>query len=138
MCCNMYMIPSSAFSILSSRAASAFAPLGFGVEGSTNLIVANCPSSSGRSNTLREEVAMTVRKRRSDRSGRSALPSPGRPSVARREDHRQFWAAIAAGRSSEDAAVGSEQRPEQHGGCFRRGQDGLGLDPPLELLVQAL
>src|SRR3954454_25306567 len=28
------------------------------------------PGSSGRRNTLREEVAMTVRKRRSDRSGR--------------------------------------------------------------------
>src|SRR4051795_3440122 len=41
--------------------------------------------SSGRRNTLGEEVAMTVRKRRSDRSGRGALPSPGRPSVARRE-----------------------------------------------------
>src|SRR5215213_354854 len=50
---------------------------------------------------------MGIRKRRSDRSGRGALPSPGRPSVARREDHRQFWAAIAAGRSSEDAAVGA-------------------------------
>ena len=48
---------------------------------------------------------MAVRKRRSDRSGRGALPSPGRPCVARREDRRQFWAAIAAGRSREDAAV---------------------------------
>src|SRR3954469_12017222 len=68
---------------------------------------ANSPGSSGRRNTLRVEVAMTVRKRRSDRSGRGALPSPGRPSVARREDHRQFWAAIAAGRSGEGAAVGA-------------------------------
>jgi IS30 family transposase len=49
---------------------------------------------------------MTRRKRRSDRSGRGALHSPGRPSVAWREDRRRFWAAIAAGRSSEDAAVG--------------------------------
>ena len=48
---------------------------------------------------------MTRRQRRSDRSGRGALYSPGRPSVARREDHRQFWAAIAAGRSSEQAAI---------------------------------
>src|SRR5688572_27325090 len=46
----------------------------------------DCPGSSGRRDTLREEVAMTVRKRRSDRSGRGALPSPGRPFVARRED----------------------------------------------------
>jgi len=49
---------------------------------------------------------MGVRRRRLDRSGRGALPSPGRPSVARREDHRRFWTAIAAGRSSEEAAVG--------------------------------
>ena len=33
---------------------------------------------------------------------------------------------------------GSEQRPEQHGGGFGVGQHGLGLDPALELLVQAL
>src|SRR3954469_8563297 len=37
--------------------------------------VASIPGSSGRRNTLREEVAMTVRKRRSDRSGRGALPT---------------------------------------------------------------
>src|SRR5829696_10463540 len=30
-----------------------------------------------------------------------------------------------------------EQRPEQHRGAFCRGQDGLGFDPALELLVQA-
>ena len=34
------------------------------------------------------------------------MRSPGRPSAARREDRRQFWVLIAAGRSSEDAAVG--------------------------------
>ena len=62
--------------------------------------------SSGCRNTSMEAVAMGVRRRRSDRSGRGALPSPGRPSVARREDHRRFWTAIAAGRSSEEAAVG--------------------------------
>src|SRR3954447_301563 len=81
---------------------------------------AYCPGSSGRRNTLREEVAMTVRKRRSDRSGRGALPSPGRPSVARREDHRQFWAAIAAGYSSEDAAVGAGVSPAVGARWFRR------------------
>jgi IS30 family transposase len=46
------------------------------------------------------------RRRRSDRCRRGALRSPGRPSVARREDRRQFWVLIAAGRSSEDAAAG--------------------------------
>jgi hypothetical protein len=33
--------------------------------------------------------------------------SPDRPSVGRREERRRFWAAIAAGRSSEDAADGA-------------------------------
>src|SRR4051794_40189528 len=79
-----------------------------------------CPSSSGRRNTLREEVAMAVRKRRSDRSGRGVLPSPGRPFVARREDQRQFWAAIATGCSSEDAAVGAGVSPAVGTRWFRR------------------
>src|SRR3954451_3975102 len=48
---------------------------------------------------------MTIRKRLSDRSGRAPLPSPGRPSAAGRDERRRFWAAIAAGRASEDAAV---------------------------------
>ncbi len=48
---------------------------------------------------------MAVRRRRSDRSGRGALHSPGRPSVARREERGQFWVAIAAGQSNEEAAV---------------------------------
>ena len=52
--------------------------------------------SSGRRNTL-TGVAMNIRKRRSDRSGRVRLFSPGRPPVAGREARRRFWAAIAAG-----------------------------------------
>ena len=36
---------------------------------------------------------------------RAWLRSPGRPGVAELEDRRLFWRAIAAGRSSEDAAV---------------------------------
>src|SRR6516225_5678238 len=51
------------------------------------------------------EVAMTGRRRRSDRSGRAPLSSPGRPVVAGRDQQRRFWAAIAAGMASEDAAV---------------------------------
>ena len=54
---------------------------------------------------------MKTRKRRSDRAGRGVLRSPGRPGVAGREDRRRFWAAIAAGLSSEDAAVGAEVSP---------------------------
>src|SRR4051812_35444597 len=46
---------------------------------------------------LEEGVAMGTRKRRSDRAGRGVLRSLGRPGVARREDRRRFWAAIAAG-----------------------------------------
>src|ERR1700677_4186982 len=61
--------------------------------------------SSGRRNTL-TGVAMNIRKRRSDRSGRVRLFSLGRPPVAGREERRRFWAAIAAGAASEDAAVG--------------------------------
>ena len=48
---------------------------------------------------------MGMRKRRSTRSGRPSLVSPGRPPVAGREERRQFWAGIAAGLSSEDAAI---------------------------------
>ena len=44
-------------------------------------------------------------RRLSDRAGRGKLRSPGRPGVARREDRRRFWAFIAAGLSSEDAAM---------------------------------
>src|SRR3954471_6694872 len=89
--------------------------------------------SSGRRNTLGEEVAMTVRKRRSDRSGRGALPSPGRPSVARREHHCQFWAAIATGCSSEDAAVGAGVSPAVGARWFRRA----GGMPPSHLAPSA-
>lgn len=48
---------------------------------------------------------MSARKRRSDRSGRAPLFSPGRPPVAGRNERRRFWAAIAAGQASENAAV---------------------------------
>ena len=45
------------------------------------------------------------RYRRSDRCVRATLRSPGRLREARRENCRQFWRAIASGRSSEDASV---------------------------------
>ena len=35
---------------------------------------------------------------------RGQIPSPGRPTVAWRQDRVQFWAAIAQGARSEDAA----------------------------------
>jgi hypothetical protein len=61
--------------------------------------------SNGRRNTRRLEVAMNVVRRRSARSGRAPLPSPGRPSVAGRNEQNRFWRAIAAGQSSEEAAL---------------------------------
>ena len=65
----------------------------------------NWAVSTGRRNTLLKEVVMTRRKREPERFGRAAMRSPGRPGVARREERSRFWALIAAGRSSEGAAV---------------------------------
>lgn len=50
-------------------------------------------------------------RRRSDRALRDKLRSPGRPGVARREDRLRFWALIATGLSSEDAAIGAGVSP---------------------------
>src|ERR1700712_4286131 len=61
--------------------------------------------SSGRRNGSEWEVVMNKQKRRSDLAGRAPLPSPGRPPVAGREERGRFWAEIAAGLSSEDAAA---------------------------------
>jgi len=44
-------------------------------------------------------------RRRSDRCIRGKLRSPGRPGLVRRDDLRRFWALIADGLSSEDAAM---------------------------------
>ena len=67
---------------------------------------------------------MNRRKRRSDRSGRKPLPSPGRPPVAGREERRLFWAAIAAGMSSEDAAA-SAGVPQAVGARWFRKAGGM-------------
>jgi len=49
---------------------------------------------------------MGVGKRQQEiRAMRGKVWSPGRPSTARREDRVRFWEAIAAGRSSDDAAA---------------------------------
>jgi IS30 family transposase len=45
------------------------------------------------------------RRRRAHRAGRPPMWSPGRPPVARREHRQRFWAGIARGLTSEDAAV---------------------------------
>src|SRR4051795_10776381 len=72
---------------------------------------------------------MRRQKRRSDRSGRAPLRSPGRPSAAGRDALRRFWAAIAAGRSSEDAAVGIGVAPALGSRWFRQA----GGMPPFHL-----
>jgi predicted DNA-binding protein (UPF0251 family) len=48
---------------------------------------------------------MCIRKRRSHRSGRAPLRSPGRPPVAGRSELQRFWLGIAQGMTSEDAAL---------------------------------
>jgi IS30 family transposase len=69
---------------------------------------------------------MTIQKRRSDRSGRSKLHSPGRPSAARRENYQLFWASVASGCSTEEAAIAAEVSPAVGARWFR----GAGGMPP--------
>jgi transposase-like protein len=64
------------------------------------------------------------KRRRSDRSGRAPLPSPGRPPVAGRDELRRFWAAIALGLSSEDAAAGANV-PQAVGARWFRKAGGM-------------
>ncbi len=63
------------------------------------------------------------------RALRGQMWSPGRPSVARREDRQQFWREIAAGRSSEEAAAAAGVSGAVGGRWFR---DGGGM-PPISL-----
>jgi IS30 family transposase len=63
---------------------------------------------------------MRAGRRRSDRALRAVVPrSPGRPGVAQRENRRRFWAAIAAGRSSEAAAIEAGVSPAVGARWFR-------------------
>ena len=70
----------------------------------------------------------TRRRRASDRAGRAKLGSPGRPSVARDAERRRFWEAIAAGRSSEDAARVAGVSPAVGARWFRKAG---GMPPSL-------
>jgi IS30 family transposase len=76
---------------------------------------------------------MGIRRRRSDRSGRDALRSPGRPPVARRENRRRFWTAIAMGLSTEAAAVEAGVSPAVGARWFREA----GGMPPSALAPSA-
>ena len=57
----------------------------------------------------------------SDRAGRAAVRWPGRPSLAWREHRQRFWAAIASGLSSEQAAVAAGVSPAIGVRWFREG-----------------
>src|SRR3954463_7639408 len=65
-----------------------------------------------------------LKRRRSDRAGSAPLPSPGRPPVAGRDELRGFWAAIALGLSSEDAAAGANV-PQAVGARWFRKAGGM-------------
>src|ERR687887_1500650 len=89
-------------------------------------------NSIGRRNTSRDGggARMGVGKRQQAiRAMRGQMWSPGRPSVARREDRQRFWRAIAAGCSSEDAAAAAGVSQAVGSRWFR---DGGGM-PPISL-----
>ncbi|MGI8824796.1 MAG: IS30 family transposase, partial [Chloroflexota bacterium] len=59
------------------------------------------------------------KRRKSDRAGRPPMRPPGRPTVARREEQQRFWAAIARGLPSEDAAADAGISPAVGARWFR-------------------
>src|SRR5439155_7396707 len=63
------------------------------------------------------------------RAMRGQMWSPGRPSVAPREDRQRFWREIAAGSSSEEAAAAAGVSQAVGSRWFR---DGGGM-PPISL-----
>ena len=69
------------------------------------------------------------RRQEAIRAMRGQVWSPGRPSVAGREDRQRFWRAIAAGRSSEEAAATAGVSAAVGVRWFR---DGGGM-PPISL-----
>ncbi|MBU8900986.1 IS30 family transposase [Corallococcus sp. M34] len=68
-------------------------------------------------------------RRRAERSGRTLMSSPGRPTVGRREHRQRFWAAIARGLSSEEAGVAAGISPVVGTRWFRES----GGMPPFRL-----
>src|SRR5215212_5562310 len=72
------------------------------------------------------------RRRRSDRAGRPAMRSPGRPPAGRKEHRQRFWAAIARGLSSEDAAAEAGVSAPVGVRWFREGggMPSVALGPP--------
>lgn len=76
---------------------------------------------------------MKEHRRASDRCTRRKLRSPGRPPVWQREHLCRFWQAIAAGRTSEDAAADAEVSPPV-GVRWFRSSGGM---PPTHLTLSA-
>jgi transposase len=72
------------------------------------------------------------RRRRSDRAGRPAMRSPGRPPVGRKEQRQRFWVAIARGLSSEEAAAVAGVSAAVGVRWFREGggMPSVALGPP--------
>jgi IS30 family transposase len=69
------------------------------------------------------------KRRRAIRAMRGQMWSPGRPSIARREDRVRFWEAIARGASSEDAAAAAGVSQAVGSRWFRQA----GGMPPISL-----
>ena len=75
---------------------------------------------------------MTMRERqRQVQLYRGQIPSPGRPTVAWREDRVRFWAAIGRGASSEDAAAGIGVSPAVGTRWFRHAGGVAPKLPPV-------
>jgi IS30 family transposase len=72
------------------------------------------------------------RRRQAKRALRPPMRSPGRPPGWRREHLQQFWAAIARGLSSEDAAIAVGLSPAVGARLFRQagGMRTISPDPP--------
>ncbi|MCG6120812.1 MAG: IS30 family transposase [Blastomonas sp.] len=77
---------------------------------------------------------MTTGRRKSERSTRRKLFSPGRPPVWQRQHLCQFWRGVAAGLSSEEAAVAAGVSGPVGSRWFRRS----GGMPPTHLAPSAL
>src|SRR5687767_6906489 len=70
-------------------------------------------------------------RRRSDRAGRPKMRSPGRPTVATREDRQRFWDAVARGLTCEDAAGAASVSPAVGARWFRNsgGMPSVSMAP---------
>ena len=72
------------------------------------------------------------RRQQQVRAYRGQIPSPGRPTVAWREDRVRFWAAIARGEKTEDAAAAAGVSSPV---AFRWFRHAGGVNPGLPVTV---